>query len=139
MKRIRVAGIIPYNDGYMFMHRIKSDSEYYTFVGGGKEENETNEEGCIREIEEEIGVKVEVIKELYFLEKESMNEYFYLCKYIEGNFGTGTGPEFNNDPEYIKDGKYIPEIIKTKDIKKINLMPPEIAKQFINDIENNVF
>ena len=48
MERIRVAGIIKINDGYAFMHRKnvvkrKDLQEYYTFPGGGLEENETLE------------------------------------------------------------------------------------------------
>ena len=70
MKRIRVAGIIPMEDGFAFMHRVgvvkrKDIQEYYTFPGGGLEEGETKEEGCIREIKEEFGINVKVIKKLY--------------------------------------------------------------------------
>ena len=42
----------------------KDYQEYYTFPGGGLEENETPQEGVIREIEEEFGIKVKVIKKL---------------------------------------------------------------------------
>lgn len=135
MKRIRVAGVIPYENGFIFIHRIKPDRDYYAFVGGGKEENESNEEGCIREIKEETGINVEIIKQLYFFEKEDMLEYFYLCKYISGELGTGDGPEFNNDPDYVLDGQYIPETIKREDIEKLNLMPPEIAEEFRRDLK----
>ena len=32
--------------------------------------------------------------------KFEQKEIFFLCEYIEGKFGTGDGPEFNNDPKY---------------------------------------
>lgn len=107
MERIRVAGIIKINGGYAFMHRKnvikrKDFREYYTFPGGGLEENETLEEGVKREIKEEFGINVKVIKKLYemYSEKFNQREYFFLCEYESGVFGTGNGPEFSGNPKY---------------------------------------
>ena len=142
MKRIRVAGKIPMNGGFALMHRLgvkkrKDIQNYYVFPGGGLEENETLEEGTIREIKEEFGINVKVIKKLYEMESERFNqkEYFFLCEYIDGEFGTGDGPEFSNDPKYIDSGKFIPEIIKKEDVEKILLLPGEIKEEFIKDIK----
>ena len=144
MERTRVAAILKMENGYAFMHRKdvikrKDYQEYYTFPGGGLEENETPQEGVIREIEEEFGIKVKVIKKLYEIKSEKFNqlEIFYLCEYISGTFGTGTGPEFSNDPKYVDSGKFIPEIVKKEDIEKIPLMPPEIKEKFVEDIRKN--
>ena len=146
MERTRVAGIIFMNGGVALMHRVgvlkrKDIQEYYTFPGGGLEEGETLEQGTIREIKEEFGIDVEVVKKLYELESKKFNqkEYFFLCEYIGGKFGTGEGPEFSNNPKYIDSGKYLPEIIKKEDVKNIPLLPPEIKEKFVNDIEKGVF
>ena len=132
MKRVRAAGIIPYENGFMLMHRIKNvngkEFEYYTIPGGGKEINETNEKCCIREIKEELGVEVEILKEVFSFEREGMLEYFYLCKYISGKFGTGDGPEFTESEEYKESGIYTPKIVKKEEIKNINLLPKEIRE-----------
>ena len=143
MQRIRVAGIVPIENGFAFMHRVgvlkrEDYQEYYTFPGGGLEEGETLEEGVIREIKEEFGINVKVIRKLYEMKSEKFNqkEYFYLCKYVDGEFGTGNGPEFNNDPKYIDSGKYLPEIIKKEDIKEILLLPSEIKELFVKDIKD---
>ena len=113
MERIRVAGIIKIDEGYAFMHRKnvvkrKDFQEYYTFPGGGLEENETLEEGVKREIKEEFGINVNVIKKLYemYSEKFNQREYFFLCEYESGIFGTGDGPEFSGNPDY-KDSRRI--------------------------------
>ena len=142
MERIRVAGIIPMEDGFALMHRVgvikrKDYQEYYTFPGGGLEENETLEQGVIREIKEEFGIDVEVVKKLYEMNSEKFNqkEYFFLCKYVGGKFGTGDGPEYNNDPKYIDSGKFIPEIIKKENVKTLLLLPTEIRDKFVEDIE----
>lgn len=143
MKRIRVAGIIPMEDGFAFMHRVgvvkrKDYQEYYTFPGGGLEEGETPEEGTIREIKEEFGINVRVVKKLYEMDSEKFNqkEIFYLCEYIDGEFGTGNGPEFNNDPKYADCGKYLPEIIKREEIENLLLLPLEIKEKFMKDLVN---
>ena len=146
MERTRVAGIIFINDGIALMHRVgvlkRSDyQEYYTFPGGGLEEGETLEQGTIREIKEEFGIDVKVVKKLYELESQKFNqkEYFFLCEYIGGEFGTGEGPEFSNDPKYIDSGKYLPEIVKIEDIKNIPLLPPEIKEKLVKDLEKGMF
>ena len=141
MLRIRVAGIIPMQGGIALMHRkdVKKRPEmpeYYTFPGGGLEETDNSyEEGTIREIKEEFGIDVKIIKKLYELKSEKFNqlEIFYLCEYIGGEFGTGNGPEFSNNPKYADSGKYLPEIIPVKEIKNIPLMPPEIKEKLVRD------
>lgn len=143
--RVRVAGIIPIKDGFAFMHRIGVQNhpigDYYTFPGGGKEENETLEEGTIREIKEEFGINVEVIKKIYEMNNGEQNkkEYFFLCKYIDGEFGTGTGPEYSGNPEYSHRGIYKPEIVSKQDVEKITLLPFEIRDKFIKDIKSGRF
>lgn len=145
MERIRVAGILPIENGFAFMHRVGVKNhpigDYYTFPGGGREGNETLEDGTKREIKEEFGIDVEVVKQLYSLENSEVNkkEYFYLCKYIGGKFGTGDGPEFSNDPKYADRGQYIPEIIDRRDIEKITLLPTEIRDKFVEDVKSNKF
>ena len=116
----------------------KDIQDYYTFPGGGLEKGETLEEGVIREVEEEFGIQIKVGKLLLemYSEKFNQKEYFFLCKYIGGEFGTGTGPEFSHDPEYKGYGEYIPEIIKKEKIESINLLPPEMKDKLIEIIKN---
>ena len=142
MERTRVAGIIFMDGGIALMHRVgvlkrKDIQEYYTFPGGGLENGETLEEGVVREVKEEFGINVKVIKKLYEMESEkfNQNEYFFLCEYIDGTFGTGDGPEFNNDSKYIDSGNYLPEIIKREEVKDLVLLPPEIKEKFVKDLE----
>ena len=126
------------------MHRVgvvkRTDyQEYYTFPGGGLEEGETPEEGTIREIKEEFGIQVKIVKKLYeiYSEKFQQKEIFYLCEYLEGEFGTGNGPEFSNDPNYADSGKYIPEIIKKEEVKNILLLPKNIKEKLIEDMKKS--
>ena len=145
--RVRVAGIIPMENGFALMHRtgnkVSGILDYHVFPGGGLEEGETLEEGTAREIKEEFGIDVKVKQKIYEYEfqKEgpAQKEYFFLCEYISGKLGTGDGPEFNNDPKYADRGKFTPEIVKKADIDKINLLPYEIKEKFVEDVKNGRF
>ena len=132
--------------GFAFMHRKdvikrKDYQEYYTFPGGGLEDGETPEEGTIREIKEEFGINVKIVGKLYetYSEKFNQKEIFFLCEYVSGKFGTGDGPEFNNDPKYIDSGKYIPEIVKREDVESTLILPTEIKELLVKDIKAEAF
>ena len=146
MKRVRVAGIIFFKDGVALMHRrgvkkSKKYQEYYAFPGGGLEENETPEEGTIREIEEEFGIKVKVVKKLYETESKEFNqtELYYLCEYVSGEFGTGDGPEFHYDPKYVDSGEFLPEIVPFDKVEEILLLPPDVRDSFVKDLKEGKF
>ena len=139
---VRVAGIVPINGGFVLMHRKnvirnKDYQEYYTFPGGHLEEGETLEECVIREIKEEFGIHVKVVRKLYELENSRVNmkEYFFLCKYVDGEFGTGEGEEFSNNPAYKDSGEYIPEIVRREEISDLVLLPLEIKEKFVQDLQ----
>ena len=57
-------------------------------------------------------------------------------RFFYGNFGTGNGPEFNNEPKYIDSGKYLPEIIDKKEINNLLLLPSEIKEKLVEDIKS---
>ena len=143
--KVRLAGIIPMENGFALMHRVGVQNhpigEYYVFPGGGQEGNETYEEGVIREVKEEFGIDVKVIEKLYEMEHSNKmtKEIFFLCEYISGELGTGTGPEFSGDPKYEHRGQYLPEIISREDVENIRLLPFEIRDKFIEDMKNGRF
>jgi len=141
--RNRAGGIYIKDGKILLMHRIKEIdgkiNEYYVIPGGKVEENETLKETTIREIEEEIGIKVKLIQDnpKYIYKTEEGNQYFMLVDYISGVIGTGTGPEFTNN-DYAKNGKYIVEMISLMDIidGKINMVPETIKNKLINEIQS---
>ena len=60
--------------------------DYYETPGGGKKDNETQEEALYREMKEETGYEVEIIEELgmvddyYNLIHRNNKNHYYLCK-----------------------------------------------------------
>ena len=134
-------------NGFALMHRIGNKVngilDYHVFPGGGLEEGETLEEGVAREVKQQFGIDVKVKEKIYELdwkkEGTAKKEYFFLCEYISGEFGTGDGPEFNNDPKYADRGQYIPEIVKREEIEKINILPEQIREEFVEDVKKGRF
>ena len=144
MKRTRVGALIEMEEGYALMHRknvkMRKDpkmthGEYYVFAGGGVEpEDKSLEDAVKREVLEEFGIHVEVIKQLYYrMITDEKDEYLFECKYVSGKLGTGEGPEFSGNPGYKDSGDYIPEIVAKTEIKNINLLPTEFKEKLIKD------
>jgi len=118
--------------------KYREDGEYvyYTFPGGHVESGETFEDALIREIEEELGIKVEIEKIFkdIFNEDLKRRELFYICNYVSGNIGTGTGEEWQN-VDYKKYGKYAICYIPISEIPNYNLLPKDIS----NDLYKKEF
>ena len=123
MKRITARGIILNGDELIFIHRVRIEDnkklEYYVFPGGGVEEGENLVDCITRELMEELGIEVNVIKPVYRLEKEESIEHYLLCEYKSVEIGSGNGPEFTEERQKDR-GLYIPESIP---ICKISVLP----------------
>lgn len=129
-KRVSVRAIIIIQDKIISMYREKQDRIFYTFPGGGIEENETEEDCVKREVLEEFGIIVKPIKKIYTYENQKSIEHFYIAEWISGEFGSGSGEEFQDNRN---NGVYIPKQIKIADIPNLPLMPPEVASSFYDD------
>lgn len=121
------------------MHRIKTREDgtirdYYVVPGGKVEKEEKTEETVIREIYEEVGIKIKPLRELlsFYSEYDNSIQIFYECEYIEGIIGTGNGPEYTS-------GKYTgiikPELVSLKNINDINLVPEEIKNLIVKNFK----
>ncbi len=94
-KERKIARAIVINeDGLFAVHKISRDDmfgnyQYYETPGGGVDEGETPEMAAIRECEEELGYKIEIIDEIGIIKDEysllgrkNIN-YYFLAKEIE--------------------------------------------------------
>ncbi len=137
MSKNRASAIIPYNNGIILIQRIKGNKEnlheYYVIPGGGQEKGETIEQATLREIQEELGIEIELTQKCYEIDSEDRKQYFFVAKYKSGEIGTGTGEEMTNR-NYEKYGSYIPTVIPKENIKDINLLPQEIKEIILRDI-----
>lgn len=133
-KRNRVRAIIFVDGKIVSMYREYLDRIYYTFPGGGMNANETEEDCVKREVFEEFGLIVKPTKKVYVYENEISVEHFYICDWVDGDFGTGKGEEYS---ENNNNGVYRPCMIEISQIPELPLMPPEIANEFYEDFIKN--
>lgn len=132
-----VRGIIKKDEGIILIHRLKTREDgyirdYYVVPGGKMELGESEEDTVKREVYEELGITVEPERKLleYKSDYDDSIQIFYLCKYLDGIVGSGTGPEITNKSEY--KGSFNPEIVKIEEISNINLVPEGI-KDFLSN------
>lgn len=136
---IRVRGIIIDDNCLLLIKRVRYENNkeniYYVFPGGGLEAGETLEEGVKREVLEELGIDVEVQDMKYLENFNHTDTYFFNCKWISGNLGTGKGPEFISE-KYADRGLYIPMAIPISELSKLNVVPSEVRDLVIDDYKN---
>lgn len=133
-KRKSARGIVVRDGKMVSMYRDFLGRQYYTIPGGGMEEHETERECVKREVFEEFGMVVEPIKKVYEYESEKSIEYFYVCNWVSGEFGSGEGEEYQGDRNR---GVYRPSWIALKDLPNLPLMPVEIAEALYSDYMKN--
>lgn len=136
MKRVRA--IIIKDDKILLMKRGKGGRTYWVFPGGLAESGETDSQALIREVKEEMGVTVALDKLLLQMkskkpEARGDDEYFYLCRYLSGEAGTGQGPEYQPNSGYI--GTYEPEWVAVKDMDKLEVLPEEVKNLVLKNYQ----
>lgn len=115
----------------------KVSKVYYTFPGGHVEGKETCVETLIREVEEELSIKVKNIEEFEHIYNEELkrDELFYTCVYSSGVLSKGNGPEWQN-PDRNKYGDYEIVVIDVADVEKCNFLPIDIKSKVIQMYAN---
>lgn len=105
-----------------FRRKRKGDKliEYYAIPGGGVEEGESLEETVVRELREEMNLKVEVVKYLGKLTYDDLVEHYYYCKVVGGKlqFG-GEEVERNSADNFYRIELLDPSELDKADIKSI--------------------
>lgn len=135
-KRVSSRAIIIENGKLVSMYREKNGRVYYTFPGGGINENESEEDCVKRECFEEFGITVEPIKKLYEYEDTKTIQNYFLCKWTAGELGTGNGEEFSQNRDK---GVYIPTLIDVEKLTSLPLVPKEVSKEVFDDYFNANF
>ena len=99
--------------------------KYYTYPGGGLEENETLENCVKREVKEEFDIDVEVLQLLKTVEyKENITHYF-ACKKIKGTLTlSGEEKQRSNKENYYEVRK-----VPLTEIDSIDLYEKELIEE----------
>ena len=117
--RPRAFAAIIENDCILMVQVVKGEKSYWTLPGGGLENEETFEQAVIREVQEEVNLKVKVIKHLYTNSYEQGLEKCFLVQVVEQN----STPILGFDPELL---------IEQQELKEIKWQP---IKEMVADIQ----
>ena len=122
------AGIILIHEGKLaLIERHRQGRHYFAYPGGGVDEGETDEQAAIREAEEELGIRVKIVKKAAeILRTGRRNQVYFLVDWVDGEFGNGTGEEYGEvDPFH---GTYHPLWMPLEEILEKNVVPHGLAE-----------
>ncbi len=134
--RIRSAAILIQNNSLALMERHRAGMHYFTFPGGGVDAGETPEQAVVREVSEELGVEVKVIRlaaEAWF---RGNQQFFFLVEQMGGEFGTGAGEEYASDHDPAR-GTYEPMWMSLAEVSVKNVLPQAVAELVIQSHPEN--
>jgi 8-oxo-dGTP diphosphatase len=135
----RVRAIILKNDQLLTIKRVKTDSTYFVFPGGGVESGEGLEDAMKRECKEELGIDVSIVKkfvsERFDKGEIKQTEHFFICDIASGKLGTGNGPEYHDNSDY--EGSHEIEWLNIFDLINYDLRPREVIFKLINSLKDH--
>jgi 8-oxo-dGTP pyrophosphatase MutT (NUDIX family) len=124
--RIRAGCVLIEGNNIALIERHRAGRHYFSFPGGGVDEGESYEQAAVREMEEELGLQVKVIRKIADVLFNGKPQYYFLVERIGGEFGTGSGEEYGSyDPAY---GTYQPVWMPLDEILAHNVVPRPLAE-----------
>jgi ADP-ribose pyrophosphatase YjhB (NUDIX family) len=117
----------------LLIKRVRAEiPPYYVAPGGGVEATDASWEAALhREMAEELGGQVEIVREVWTTEHPgddagwTVRHHYYICRLLRYDLALRTGPEFS-DPTR---GQYIPEefALDGAALSRVPSRPPELA------------
>jgi 8-oxo-dGTP diphosphatase len=130
--RDRGAAIIIKDSKIALIKRETKEAVYYVFPGGGIEENETPDLATVREIKEELGLDIKTNSLFTVYNYKSIKQYYFICEVLGGDFGTGSGEEFDRIQV---NNRYTPLWIELSKLCTIDIKPKDVALKILSNIK----
>ena len=129
------SGIILIEDGKLaLIERHKQGRHYFAFPGGVVEAGESDEQAAVREAEEELGIRVEIIHKAAEVHRLNRRDQIYFrVKWVNGEFGTGTGEEYGEVDEW--NGTYAPVWMPLDEVLVKNVVPRGLAELVVQSVK----
>jgi mutator protein MutT len=131
--RVRSAAVLIQNNSLALIERHRAGLHYFTFPGGGVDEGESPEQAVVREVREELGVEVRVVRLVAKVWFRGNRQLFFLVEQVGGEFGTGTGEEYASDHDPAS-GSYEPVWMSLAEIPANNVLPQPVAALVVKSL-----
>ena len=122
----RAAAIIIDQECVALIQRDRMGQRYFVFPGGQVEAGESTEAAAVREVAEELGVRVRLAELVAVVAFHGQAQYYYRAQLTGGTFGSGDGPEFQGE-DRAERGTYTPVWIKLTALPRLVVYPPMVA------------
>jgi len=131
--RIRAVAILIEDDKIALIERHRAGRHFLSFPGGGVDAGETIEQAVVREMEEETGLRVAVLRKVADVWFRGNRQEFFLVKRLGGEFGTGTGEEFQNivSRDHHNIGTYHPLWMPVSELLAQPVLPIQMAERVV--------
>lgn len=137
--RIRAGIVLIKENNVALLERYRAGLHYYIFPGGGVDEGESPQQAAVREAMEELGVEVAIKQKVADVQLGYKSRQFYfLVEQTGGEFGTGTGEEFEvSNLDNPQKGMYIPVWMPIDELPKhTNIYPAEVARLVVRSVKD---
>jgi 8-oxo-dGTP diphosphatase len=118
----RAAAITIEKQRVLLVHRIKEEREYWVLPGGSVELGESVEEACHREVMEETGLTVCILRHVLALENAGRREDYFLAHPTGGTLRLGEPERSRRSPT----NQYLLEWVDRFVLDQINFQPEEL-------------
>lgn len=132
--KARAVAILIENGRVAMIERRRQGSLFYVFPGGHVERGELPTEAAVREAEEELGLRVSVIRPIAESTYADRLHYYYLVACNGGEFGSGTGQELSRSPDSER-GSVRPVWLPIAQFAKVVIYPAQMAQLICQAIE----
>ncbi|HEX6971967.1 MAG TPA: NUDIX domain-containing protein [Limnochordia bacterium] len=123
----RAAALIVERGSVALIERRRGAHHYYLFPGGQIEAGESEAEAAAREVEEELGLQVEIGRLVAVVTYRGNRQYYFLATVVGGTFGTGQGSEMKSPP-WSRKGSYTPVWLPLGELLERPVRPRCIAE-----------
>lgn len=129
--------VVVQGDSILVMHRLKFGLEYFTLVGGGVEMGESDEQALHRELTEETGIVVDLVRPIYFERAGAPygDQVVFLCNYVSGDAKLS---DTSDERKITSMGKniYEPGWLKISHLADVSFRSEALKARLIQDLKN---
>ena len=128
--------VVKFDDGRILMVRQQHpEREIWLLPGGGIEDGETSDEAAVREVKEETGLDVEIVRMLWHVEQlkddgEQRYVNFFLARPVGGELALGEDPEFDESGQVLREVKKV----SMEELSLLTNVYPEFLKEELSAV-----